>query len=119
MKNEYGFSDIKIKNENILEDNNQQKYVEATVKKENGNIEDIKIYFQKRNYVYVDDLKLKNTNISMKELNDKKLTEETFQKINNELKELVNDNPLYSNQNVYLDDYTIYENKERNPFVKL
>lgn len=119
MKNEYGFSDIKIKNENILEDNNQQKYVEATVKKENGNIEDIKIYFQKRNYVYVDDLKLKNTNISMKELNDKKLTEETFQKINNELKELVNDNPLYSNQNVYLDDYTIYENKERNPFGKI
>ena len=119
MKNEYGFSDINIKNENILEDNNQQKYVEATVKKENGNIEDIKIYFQKRNYVYVDDLKLKNTNISMKELNDKKLTEETFQKINNELKELVNDNPLYSNQNVYLDDYTIYENKERNPFGKI
>ena len=31
MKNEYGFSDINIKNENILEDNNQQKYVEATV----------------------------------------------------------------------------------------
>lgn len=119
MKNEYGFSDINIKNENILEDNNQQKYVEATVKKENGNIEDIKIYFQKRNYVYVDDLKLKNTNISMKELNDKKLTEETFQKINNELKELVNDNPLYSNQNVYLDDYTIYENKEKNVFGKI
>ena len=119
MKNEYGFSDINIKNENILEDNNQQKYVEATVKKENGNIEDIKIYFQKRNYVYVDDLRLKNTNISMKELNDKKLTEETFQKINNELKELVNDNPLYSNQNVYLDDYTIYENKEKNVFGKI
>ncbi len=55
----------------------------------------------------------------MKELNDKKLTEETFQKINNELKELVNDNPLYSNQNVYLDDYTIYENKERNPFGEI
>lgn len=119
MKNEYWFSDIEIKNKNILEDDNQQKYVEATVKKENGNIEDIKIYFQKRNYVYVDSLKLKNTNISMKELNDKKLTEETFQKINNELKELVNDNPLYSNQNVYLDDYTIYENKERNPFGEI
>ena len=119
MKNEYGFSDINIKNENILEDNNQQKYVEATVKKENGNIEDIKIYFQKRNYVYVDDLKLKNTNVSMKELNDKKLTEETFQKINNELKELVKDNPLYSNQNVYLDDYNIYENKEKNVFGEI
>ena len=119
MKNEYGFSDIEIKNKNVLEDDNQQKYVEATVKKENGNIENIKIYFQIRNYVYVDDLKLKNTNISMKELNDKKLTEETFQKINNELKELVNDNPLYSNQNVYLDDYTIYENKEKNVFGKI
>lgn len=119
MKNEYGFLDIKIKNKNVLEDDNQQKYVEATVKKENGNIEDIKIYFQIRNYVYVDDLKLKNTNVSMKELNDKKLTEETFQKINNELKELVKDNPLYLNQNVYLDDYNIYENKEKNLFGEI
>ena len=113
MKNEYKLKDIQIENENIMEDENGRKYIEAIVTKENGDIQKSKIYLPERNYVRVKALDLKNVNVSMEEFNNKKLTEETYQRINNELKELIKDNPLYSNQNVYLVDHTIYENQER------
>ena len=113
MKNEYKLKDIQIENENIMEDENGRKYIEAIVTKENGDIQKSKIYLPERNYVRVKALDLKNVNVSMEEFNNKKLTKETYQRINNELKELIKDNPLYSNQNVYLVDHTIYENQER------
>lgn len=110
IKEEYeNVKDIKLNNKNILNENNRN-YLDVEITEDNGAKRNAKIFLNPTTIKSSSDYRSINIDVtvSTEELSNRKLKKETINEINNTLNKKINNNILYKNEYLVLNDYNIY-----------
>lgn len=110
IKEEYdNVKNIKLNNKNILNENNRN-YLDVEITEDNGAKRNAKIFLNPTTIKSSSDYRSINIDVtvSTEELSNRKLKKETINEINNTLNKKINNNILYKNEYLVLNDYNIY-----------
>lgn len=113
IKEEYdNVKNIKLNNKNILNENNRN-YLDVEITEDNGAKRNAKIFLNPTTIKSSSDYRSINIDVtvSTEELSNRKLKKETINEINNTLNKKINNNILYKNEYLVLNDYNIYETR--------
>ena len=110
IKQEYeNVKDIKLNSKNILTENDRN-YLDVKITEDNGAKRNAKIFLNPTTIKSSSDYRSINIDVtvSTEELSNRKLKKETIKEINNTLNKKINNNILYKNEYLVLNDYNIY-----------